>query len=48
MTKPNSSEPLKDEQTARFRTILKGDEDEATDARARTFPLHSGPSAACC
>lgn len=28
MTKPNSSEPLKDEQTARFRTILKGDEDE--------------------
>jgi len=28
MTKPNSSEPLKDEQTARFRNILKGDEDE--------------------
>jgi hypothetical protein len=28
MTKTNSSDPLKDEQTARFRTILKGDEDE--------------------
>ncbi len=29
MTKPNSPEPLKDEQTTRFRNILKGDEDEA-------------------
>jgi hypothetical protein len=28
MTKPNSSDPLKDEQTARFRNILKGDENE--------------------
>jgi hypothetical protein len=28
MTKKNSSDPLKDEQTARFRAILKGDEEE--------------------
>lgn len=28
MNKPNPSEPLKDEQTARFRNILKGDEDK--------------------
>ena len=27
MTKPNSSDPLKDQQTARFRDILEGDED---------------------
>lgn len=33
MTKPNSSDPLKDEQTARFRAILDGDkEDEPTRA----------------
>lgn len=43
MTKPNSSDPLKDEQTARFRAILKGDEDEtpprqpAPDSSPRSF-----------
>lgn len=33
MTKPNSSDPLKDEQTARFRNILQGDKDEETALR---------------
>jgi hypothetical protein len=33
MTKPNSSDPLKDEQTTRFRNILQGDKDEETALR---------------
>lgn len=34
MTKPNSSEPMKDETTARFRAILTGDEEEEQQPRA--------------
>lgn len=44
MTKSNSSDPLKDDQTKRFRTILKGDQDEesptpapAPDSAPRSF-----------
>jgi len=40
MTKPNSSDPLKDEQTARFRNILKGDEElEPTQLSEPSAPV---------
>ena len=40
MTKPNSSDPLKDEQTARFRNILKGDEElEPTQISEPSAPV---------
>jgi hypothetical protein len=38
MTRPNSSEPAKDEQTTRFRNILKGDMDEEVTIPPRLPP----------
>jgi hypothetical protein len=38
MTKPISSDPLKDEQTTRFRNILKGDKDEEPKIPPKSSP----------